>query len=150
MSAVLASPDDVADIWRPLTDAERARAENLIAKASAMLRAACPFDVDARIALKDTDPTDPDALDKAIVAAVVADMVKRVMANPEGVASKSESVGPFSSSTTFTGHFDRTQSDVRGRLVVLDSDIDQLRPVVGFPKPFTIRTPAPRHRTGWR
>jgi hypothetical protein len=144
----LASADDVADIWRPLSAAEQTQATRLIGKASAMLRAACPFDIDVRIALADTDPGNPQALDPTLVATVVAGMVKRVMVNPDGAAAKTETTGPYSSSTSFTSLRDPgSAQETRGDLVVLAEDIQALRPKVGFAQPFTINT---RSRHGRR
>lgn len=133
----LATPADVADIWRPLSTAEQSQATNLIVKASALLRAHAPFDVDARLAL---ETTDPDRLDAEVVASVVAGIVKRVMVNPDSAVSATESVGPYSHSTTFAQR--SGSADVmRGDLVVTRADIAMLKPAATtFPKPFTIRT----------
>jgi hypothetical protein len=142
----LATPDDVAVIWRPLSDAEDTQVTTLILKASAKLRQACPFDIDARIVLFDTTPTDPAALDPVVVADVVATIVKRLLVNPNGFATESETAGPFSKSATFVNRYDKTGSDVRGAIQITDSDIDQLRPAVpsAIPSSFTYKLPAPQ------
>jgi hypothetical protein len=132
--APLAVPSDVEDVWRPLTDAEKPRVLNLIAKASSKLRQKCPFDIDDRIGLF-TSATDPEqldvtALDPQIVADVVATIVKRFLVNQDGVASQSQGAGPFSKSATYVNRYDKTGSDVRGAIQVIDSDIEQLRPAV--------------------
>lgn len=128
MPGPLADTSDVEAVWRPLQDTEVGQVTALIARASAKLRHAVPFDIDARIALYATDPTQPTALDPMVVADVVATIVKRFMVNIEGVASSSEGVGPYSRSATFVNRYDKTGSDVRGAIQVIDSDIDQLRP----------------------
>jgi hypothetical protein len=140
----LASTSDVADIWRPLSDAELLRVNNLIEKASAKLRHACPFNIDSRVDLFYDDPTNPAGLDPQIVADVVATIVKRFLVNVEGFASTSESVGPFTRSGTFVNRYDKTGSDVRGAIQVIDSDIDQLRPAVPTSQPSTIHMRLPR------
>lgn len=144
MTDPLATAQDVADLWRPLSDAETPRVERLIDKASAKLRQACPFDIDARIELFATDPTQLNALDPAIVSDRVALIVKRFLANPEGAASVSKSAGPFAQSTSFVNRYDKSGTDVRGELRVTDEDIDELRPAVHAPIPFTVHTPPRR------
>lgn len=142
----LAAATDVADIWRPLSTSETEQVENLIVKASALLRAKVPFDVDERLGLFTTDPTNVDALDPVVVASVVAGIVKRVMVNRDSVVSKTETTGPYSQSQTFVV---RGAGDVDlGTLVVLPADLDALRPRLGFQKPFTIRTRPPRQHPG--
>lgn len=140
----LAQPSDVADVWRPLTDAETAQVANLIAKASAKLRQLAPWDIDARIALSTSNPTNPMALQAEVVADVVATIVKRLLVNPDGVALSSETVGPFSRSQSYVNRYDKTGSDVRGALQVTDSDIDQLRPATQDFTPSTFRVGIPR------
>ena len=146
MPEPLATPSDVADIWRPLTDTETAQATNLIAKASSRLRQKCPFDIDTRIALYSADSSDPQALDPLLVADVVANIVKRVMTNPAGVLSQSNTTGPLSASVTFAS---RTSDDgaTGSTLVVTDADIDQLRPAVpsmAVPSSFRYKMPVPQ------
>jgi hypothetical protein len=135
MSNVLATAQDVADIWRPLTDAETVQADNLCAKASARLRQKCPFDVDARIALFSSNPADPTALDPLVVTDVVAGIVKRAMVNPDGATSVSTTRGPFSDTKGFGGQ----RNQPANTLVVLDSDIDQLRPAKAATVASTLR-----------
>jgi hypothetical protein len=142
----LATPEDVADTWRPLTPAETGRVMSLIEKASAKLRHECPFDIDERVGLFSTDPTAPTALDPLVVADVVATIVKRFLANPEGFASTSEGDGPFSRSGTFVNRYDKSGSDVRGAIQVTPSDIAQLRPAVPtvVARSFRVNVPAPQ------
>lgn len=141
----LAVYGDVEDIWRPLTADQQERATKLIAKASALLRWACPFDVDARIALSASEPDNPQALDSAIVATVVAGIVKRVMVNPDGAASSSETAGPFSKTANFVGQHDSAGGQDRSGLTVTAADIDALRAPAGFGVPYTIRTRPQQH-----
>lgn len=133
-----ATPDDVADIWKPIPDDQQARVTKLLLKASARLRQKCPFDIDARLALFAADPTDPNALDPMIVADVTANIVKRVLVNPDGVVASSETAGPFSHSQTF-GSRTATSSSIDNNLSVLDSDIDELRAARPAILPSTIR-----------
>lgn len=120
MPTPLAIPDDLADMWRPLLDAEIPRAVSLINKASALLRQAQPH-IDARIALYTSDPGNVAALDPTLAATVVATIVKRFIANVEGVAS--QTVGPYSVAYAL-----RAEKDVRGELQVTDNDLMALRP----------------------
>lgn len=140
---LLATPADVADIWRPLTAEENQRAANLINKASALLKHAAPFDLAERIGYFTTDPTNKLALDPTLVASVVAGIVKRAMVNPDGVVSKSETTGPYTNSATYGDA--AAGAVVTVGLVVTDDDLAQLRPPHGFAEPFTIRTHPPSH-----
>lgn len=143
--ATLALPGDVEDVWRPLSTAEVPRVTNLIEKASARLRQKCPFDIDERISLFYDDSKAPTALDPAIVADVVATIVKRFLVNIEGAAASNESTGPFSKSTTWVNRYDKTGSDVRGAIEVTESDIDQLRPATPPELGGTIRLRSPHY-----
>lgn len=125
MGAPLATTDDVADLWRPLTaGAETDRVARLILKASALLRQKVPW-VDARMAAFGVDSTDPTGLDPELVANVVATMCKRFLVNPDGATNTSETTGPFSHSK---GYALRGDKDVRGELLVTESDIQALMP----------------------
>lgn len=81
----LATVDDLAARWRPLDAATTTVAQALLGDASALLRARVPG-LDARLA----DAT----LDRALVVPVVCAMVRRVLANPDGVVA--ETVGGYS------------------------------------------------------
>lgn len=120
----LAAFADVQDLLATLTVADQPRVENLITKASALLRQRLPW-IDARITRFEADPTDPGGLDPVSVATVVATMVKRYLVNPTGATNSSETVGPFSRSQGFALRGDK---DVRGELVVTESDIAALTP----------------------
>lgn len=141
MSVNLCTSDDVADMWRPLIDdAERAKVDRLIGKASKMLRQKLPS-VDTRIAAYATDQTDETGLDPDVVAAVVATVVKRFLSNPEGTTHISKTLGGASVSY---GYALRGDTDVRGELIVLDSDLAKLAaPVSQTPRLATIKT---KHR----
>lgn len=153
MSAPLATPDDVTDMWRTLADdAETNRVVNLIRVASGKLRQACPFNIDTRIALFARTPQNPVALDPQVVANVVATIVKRFLVNTEGFASTSEGVGPYSKSGVFVNRYDKTGSDVRGAIQVIEADIDELRPAVPTRIPGVIQltpTHAMQPPSGW-
>lgn len=129
MAVPLAQVDDVAAIWRPIAAGEIARVAHLIDVASAKLRARLPFDIDARTALYAVDPLDPIALDPVVVANVVAAIVKRVLVNPEGLASTTQSVGPYSESRTFSG---KAESEARGEIYVTEDDVCELLPKQPF------------------
>ena len=132
----LAKPTDVADVWRALTSDEVDRALNLIGKASALLRHACPW-VDARLAAYVVDPTDPTGLSPEIVATVVATVVKRFLSNAFGVAS--EGMGGYSIAYSL-----RSDKGIRGELAFLESDIERLAPasLVGVARLSTIKVAA--------
>lgn len=135
----LASVEDVEAMWRPVSGADVNRVAALISTASAKLRQKAPFDIDARMLLFRNQPRDPIALDPAIVANVVATIVKRYLINQDGVASSTESAGPFAKSQTYVSRYDRTGSDVRGALQVVDADIDELRPSVPRRTPVAVQ-----------
>jgi hypothetical protein len=146
MASPLATTDDVADLWRPLTSSDDvARVARLVVKASALLRQALPG-VDARIARFNTDPTDLGGLDPVLVANVVATICKRFLVNPDGATNTSETAGLFSHAKGFALRGDK---DVRGELIVTESDIAALTPSSAMrPRMATLRTKAllaPRH-----
>lgn len=121
MTVALATPADLATMWRPLLPDETSRAADLLLRASALLRQAVPS-IDDRIAQwTSSDDVPVGALDPTLVATVVATIVKRFIANVEGVAS--ESIGPYSVSYAL-----RTEKDVRGELQVTANDLRALRP----------------------
>lgn len=91
MADAYAVPADVAAIWRPLTPAEVIAVNARIDQASAIVRSEVPT-VDDRI--------DAGTLDRAVVSGVVADMVRRVMLNPDGVRQRSRSIDDYQESVT--------------------------------------------------
>ena len=118
MPASLAFPQDVADVWRPLTPDEELRVASLISKASVLLRQKCPW-VDARVVTYTANPTNPAGLDPALVALVVATSVKRFLSNQAGIAS--EGVGGYSIAYAL-----KTDKGFRGEIEILKEDIDKL------------------------
>lgn len=113
----LAVPEDIAGVWRALTAGEETRVTVLIDHASRIVRLRWT-DLDARIAA--------GTLNAALVAQVVARMVTRVMDLPAGTGVKqtSETVGPYSSSTTY-------DAAMAARSLFLDDDdVALLAPVV--------------------
>src|SRR5690242_15399862 len=109
----LAAPADVEDVWRPLSSDEVPRITSLIMKASALLRQIVPA-IDERIHVSATDPASPRALDRVLVADVVGTAVKDCVNNPEGVATKTEPVGPYSQSVSYLARGEK--SNPAGRL----------------------------------
>lgn len=121
----LASWSDVETVLlRPLTTNESAYIDDLIGQASALLRTAVPS-VDQRIANNNADPTDLTSVSAETVAAVVAGAVKRYMVNPTGIASNTQTVGPFSESTSYAL---RSEKEARGVLQFTSEDIAVLFP----------------------
>jgi len=90
-----ATVTDLEARWRPLSDAEKARAGVLLGVASRKVRALCKG-IDQRIANDDLDPD--------LVTDVVCEMVKRGMATPVDqlpITQIQQTGGPFSESKTF-------------------------------------------------
>lgn len=89
-----ATPDDVADRWRPLTPAELAITDTLCWDASALLRARFPG-IDSNITAG--NPT------ADVVTMVCAGMVRRALIAPsDGVSQQSQTAGPFSQSQSYS------------------------------------------------
>jgi hypothetical protein len=107
--AALATHADVAARWRPLTAAEQTVAAAFLDDASALVRSKVP-DIDARIAA--------DANLAAVAKGVVANMVRRVMLNPEGW--RSSSIDDF--------RRERDTALRTGLLFVSDDELVQLQP----------------------
>lgn len=127
---LFATNDDLAARWRPLTDAEKARADVLIDDASRMIRRLYP-DVDARIAAGELDLED--------LKMIVCAMVKRVMRVPadlDGVAARSQATGPHSVSDKFSEPVDD--------LELTDSEKDILSGETDDSEAFSIRLDAAR------
>jgi hypothetical protein len=115
----LATPEDVAARWRPLTAAEEDVAAAFIEDASAIVRARVPT-VDARLA--------DGSLSGDLVAMVVAGMVRRLMQSPP----------PGMSSWTVDDYTERFY-EVQASLVLPDADLDLLAPAGATSGAFTIR-----------
>jgi hypothetical protein len=93
MAQPFATATDVANRWRPLTDAEYAVAATLVSDASALIRQRFPG-IDAQVTGGTVDPD--------ILTMVVAGMVKRALIAPDdGVSQESETTGPYSHSQSF-------------------------------------------------
>lgn len=110
---------DVADRWRPLTDAQTVVAAALLGDAAALLR--------ARVAGLD-DRLDDGTLDPDLVRQVTCAMVLRVLRNPDGKAS--EQVDDYA--------WRRADTAADGRLTVTDEELDLLRPAPDAAGAFTI------------
>lgn len=109
----LAAVGDVADQYGTLTAAEEGLTAHLVRAGSALLRLRARqagLDVDADLAA--------GKLDHETVALTVANMVLRVLRNPNGL--RSETTGPFSRT------FDTTAA--AGLLVVTDYDLSAVTP----------------------
>lgn len=124
MSEPLAVFADVQDLLPTLSSADETRVNNLLIKASALLRQRLPW-IDSRITRFEADPTDLGGVDPVTAATVVATMVKRYLVNPSGATNQSETIGPYAHSQGFALRGDK---DVRGELIVTDSDIANLTP----------------------
>lgn len=128
MTTPFATPDDVADVWEPLTPAQETLAESLIAIASNKLRLLGRRrgkDMDAIFA---SDPLLASAITTAVVNAV-----KRVLMNPKALRQYSETTGPFSESGTI-------DSAVSSGSLYLDSgDLPDLFPQQSGYRSFRVR-----------
>jgi hypothetical protein len=89
MAAAYASVEDVQGLWRPLTDAEKARAEKLLPVVSDSLRQ------EARLVGKDLDQmVESGELYEGVLISVVVDVVARtLMTSTEGEPLTQESQG---------------------------------------------------------
>lgn len=121
----LVTPDDVAAaLLRPLTDSEDTYIYTLIGQASALLRNAAPS-IDDRLARYAADPTDPTGISQATVQAVLSGVIKRYLINPSGLASTSEAMGPYSTTTSYAL---RSEKETRGILQITSEDLAALFP----------------------
>lgn len=114
----LAAVGDVADQFGTLTAAQEGLAAHLVRAASALLRsraAQVNVFIDADIAAGRLDPE--------LAALTVANMVLRVMRNPDGL--RAETTGPFSRT------YDTTAA--AGLLVVTDYDLTAITTAVAVP-----------------
>lgn len=146
MAEPLTDSDAVeAALLRPLSTAEATYIDALIDQVSAQLRGRLRS-IDDRIARYETDPADPAAISPESVSAMLANVIRRALVNPQGVASRSNSAGPYSLSETF-----RSVNAVDLGIAITDDDLAQILPEVidGFVMPRTIRT-RPRLEPGCR
>jgi hypothetical protein len=114
MPSDYATVDDLEARWRPLSEAERARAAVLLGDASRHVRRRVPT-LDDRLTAGSLDPFD--------VVAVVAGMVKRVLlaGDVEGITQASQTAGPFGEARTF--------ANPMGNLYMTADDVAALSPV---------------------
>lgn len=96
----LARVEDVEKAWRPLTTAERSRAEYYIGQATRLIRRRWP-DVDARLADPD-DKLKADDVSDVVVALVLSVIPSAV----PGARSWSQTTGPFAHSVTLPSTMD--------------------------------------------
>ena len=104
------TPDDVAGIWRPLTDDEASQVEHLIDDASAMI-----LEIPA-VAVR----IEAGTLSAATLSTVTKHMVRRVMVNPAGLRQFSTTVDD----ATKSGTYDVTMAS--GQLYISDVELDRL------------------------
>lgn len=127
----LARVEDVEKAWRPLTTAERSRAEYYIGQATRLIRRRWP-DVDQRIA----DPTDKLAADDVsdVVVALVLSVVPSAV---PGARSWSQTTGPFAHSVTLPSTSDaRPMALLQWMVEVFETVVSESnRPRFGFPPP---------------
>lgn len=96
MLVPFANTYDIEARWRPLSDAETARATTLLRDASALIRAERPT-VDAMMFAQ--------TMDEQVPRMIAVAMVKRAMVGGEdaqGVQSQQQTAGPFSQQFTFS------------------------------------------------
>lgn len=126
-----------AALVRPLTSAETPYIDTWISQASALLRAVVPS-VDDRIqAFLSMTPPPVNAVDPVVVESVLAGVIKRYLSNPKGLASETESTGPFSHSESYAL---RTEKEQRGTLQIIEADLNVLFPNRKRLRAGTIRT----------
>lgn len=140
-TGALVTPDDVETaLLRPLTATEQSYIDSLIRQASAQLRTAMPT-FDERLAATDETAISPDT-----VAAMLAGVIKRYMVNPQGIASHSEGMGPYSETNSYTSYGKALSGN--GDLAVTAADLAKLNPSAGV-EAGTIRTRPPRRHLGY-
>jgi hypothetical protein len=127
-----------AKLLRPLTDGEDAVMDALIAEASALLRWARPS-IDEDLARWPTAGIDPD-----VVTAMLASVIKRLLINPNGLVSSSETEGDYSISENYG-----TVTSTTGDLQITAADLAKLLPP-GATRRGSICTPARGYVAGRR
>lgn len=133
--AALATWEDVADRWRPLSTAEQTLATTRIADASALLRTRIG-DIDARIAADSTGNL------AATVRSKVVDVVVRFLQNPNGAKQLQETIGPRSYGMTFEGR--------ATGIFFTDEELASLRPSAAVDRSSTaLGTTFAAIRPGW-
>lgn len=124
MNPLTEQADVEAALLRPLTATEEVYITAIIDQASALMRTAVPA-IDALIARNATDPTDLGSVSYATVSAVLAGVIKKYLSNPTGIASETETEGPFSHSTSYAL---RSEKERRGALEITEDDLKVLFP----------------------
>jgi hypothetical protein len=114
-----------AVLLRSLTTTEAQFINTLCEQASALLRVR-RHTIDTRIALWDTSPDEPTAVNPDVVAAMLATVIKRAMVNPRGLWSTSETDGDYSYSETYPGQRSGTDGGTPGEIVIVDSDLAKI------------------------
>lgn len=129
MTALVTDDDVTAALLRPLTTTEQAYIDGLIGQSEAKLRARVP-NIDDDIALWASGSRTPPAVSAAAVSAMLAQVIKRVLTNPRGLWSSTDTTGPLSHSETYPatrgGAGDSTE--LPGRLTITDADLAELWP----------------------
>lgn len=131
------TPQDVADVWRPLTSAEETVAMNRIVVVEAELRRELRLHGVMPPTVGDPGyPTGQDVDDwSTLYVAAVVNAVKRGLQNPEGFLEESEQIDDYQ----WTGRRDKTTSTGEGYLA--DDDVAKLMPPVRPTRgAFSIRT----------
>lgn len=127
---ITVTPADVADVFRPLSEAESWVATGLISQAIAQLR--------PRVPGFDTLMDDPA---KAVLATIaVVNAVKRVLLNPNMMKQVSGTAGPFTESGTFadivaSGTIEFAASDLVGLVPTGTRLPSSTRVKSGYPLP---------------
>jgi hypothetical protein len=123
--------DDIADGWRPLTEAEKGVATVQLGYASALIRQARPA-VDSWVTAGLLNPTIPQF--------VAVQMVQRFFLNPEGRESGTRTIDDYTESWTLT------DAVAAGGMAVTDDLLALLQPTTAHTasgNAFTIRGRAP-------
>lgn len=108
--------DEIADRWRPLTDAEQIVAEKRITDAEALLQ----NELRLRGILSQPDPIDPVWMQLYI--RVIADIVKRYLINPDAWLEERDAIDDYDRTRR------RDAAVSAGLLYVMPDEVDQLIP----------------------
>jgi hypothetical protein len=136
VEALVSQSDVEAALLRPLTELEAAYIDWQLDAASTKLRTKRRV-IDTQIAKFNDNPDDPEGVDPAAVAAMLAEVIKRYMANPDGASSKSETVGPFAHTSAYTAGKAVAGT---GQLIITDEDLAQLSPATIMAGTLHLRT----------
>lgn len=132
-----AEPGDIADVWRPLTTAEAARAEKLIGTVSRAIRREWP-NVPDRL---DDGTLDPDDVTDVIVWSVLPILAPGVEI-PPNAKSYQETSGSESRSVVLNSPSHDVLLEFAGWMVrVFEAGPDGVTPTTALPR---VRAPKPR------